>query len=202
MAKPFINALVGVINTANLCLAITAALLASQIPHNTVRIVQAAPQTPLNVFYVAERPNSVYEPKKLVTCLDLVTKFEGFRSKAYLDVRKIPTLGYGQTEGVKLGMVTSKSRAMNYAEKRCSENRRFVRKTVLSSLTPQQVETLSSFVYNCGQRAFLRSTLLKRLNANRAELAAQEFGKWVHCSGRILAGLVGRRETERSLFES
>ena len=46
------------------------------------------------------------------------------------------------------------------------------------------------------------STLRSKLNRGDRDGAADEFPKWRRAGGRILAGLVRRREMERQLFVS
>lgn len=69
-------------------------------------------------------------------------------------------------------------------------------------LTETMFAALVSFTYNTGSSAFARSTLLSRLNQKDYDGAAGEFRKWVYSDGRVLRGLVHRRDAERSLFLS
>lgn len=59
---------------------------------------------------------------------------------------------------------------------------------------------LTSFTYNMGCGALGSSALAKFAKAHNFKAAAGEFGKWVHAGGRVLPGLVRRREAERHLF--
>jgi len=63
---------------------------------------------------------------------------------------------------------------------------------------------LVSFTFNLGSGALRDSTLRRRLNRgdDRTSLANDEFKKWVLAGGRVLEGLVRRREAERVLFLS
>uniref|UniRef100_UPI001B316D19 lysozyme n=1 Tax=Pantoea ananas TaxID=553 RepID=UPI001B316D19 len=69
-------------------------------------------------------------------------------------------------------------------------------------LTQNQFDALASFVFNLGSGNFVKSTLLKKLNAGDIAGAADEFGKWVNAGGKKLAGLVKRRAAEREVFIS
>ena len=40
-------------------------------------------------------------------CLEKLKEFEGLRTKAYLDAAGVPTIGYGHTQGVRMGDVIS-----------------------------------------------------------------------------------------------
>lgn len=67
-------------------------------------------------------------------------------------------------------------------------------------LTQGQYDALVSFSFNTGSLSV--STLRKKLLRGDYEGAADEFPRWVFAVGRRLAGLVRRREAERSLFLS
>ena len=67
-------------------------------------------------------------------------------------------------------------------------------------LTQGQYDALVSFSFNTGSLSV--STLRKKVLGGDYEGSAYEFGRWVFAAGRRLAGLVRRREAERSLFLS
>ena len=60
---------------------------------------------------------------------------------------------------------------------------------------------LVSFTYNVGFGAFKNSTLLKYVNKKQFKKASKEFKKWNKCGGKVLKGLVIRRELEKIEFE-
>jgi lysozyme len=55
-------------------------------------------------------------------------------------------------------------------------------------------------VYNLGGGNLRRSTLLRLLNAGDYAGAAKEFDKWNMAGGKVLAGLVRRRQAETDMF--
>jgi lysozyme len=59
---------------------------------------------------------------------------------------------------------------------------------------------LVSLVFNIGCGAFGRSTLLRHLNAGDHHAASKQFTAWNRAGGRVVAGLVRRREAEQMLF--
>jgi lysozyme len=67
-------------------------------------------------------------------------------------------------------------------------------------LSQNQFDALVSLAYNIGTNAFKTSTLVKYLNALDFKAAADEFLKWNRGGGKVMKGLVRRRETERALF--
>lgn len=58
-----------------------------------------------------------------------------------------------------------------------------------------------SFIYNVGAGTFAKSTLLKKLNGGDAARSCAELDKWTYAGGRVLPGLVKRREEEWALCE-
>lgn len=61
-------------------------------------------------------------------------------------------------------------------------------------------DALVSFSFNVGLGNLQRSTLRMKINRGEYESAAEEFLKWTKAGGRILPGLVKRRQDEKSLF--
>jgi lysozyme len=59
---------------------------------------------------------------------------------------------------------------------------------------------LVSFAYNVGTHNLRESTLLKLFNAGDIAGAAEQFPRWNKANGKILPGLVARRDAERRLF--
>jgi GH24 family phage-related lysozyme (muramidase) len=57
-----------------------------------------------------------------------------------------------------------------------------------------------SFAFNVGLGNFQRSTLRMKTNRGEFEEAADEFLKWTKAGGRVLPGLVKRRQDERALY--
>ena len=75
-----------------------------------------------------------------------------------------------------------------------------VRAFLKKNLNDNQFSALVSFAYNCGIGSFAGSTLLKYVNSGNFLAAAHEFGKWNRSGGKILPGLVARRQAEVKLF--
>jgi len=67
-------------------------------------------------------------------------------------------------------------------------------------LTQNQFDALASFIFNVGLGAFEKSTLRRCLKAGDIAGAANQFTRWNKSNGKVLPGLVKRREAERLLF--
>ena len=140
--------------------------------------------------------------------LELIKDFEGFSSTAYLCVAKIPTIGYGNTfytDGtkVKLGDQISRTDALKLLE--VIANRDFADKifpSIKVKVTQNQFDAMVSLAYNIGTGSFLKSTLLKKVNAGDFTGAGDEFLRWNKAGGKEVLGLTRRRQREKQLFLS
>ena len=63
-------------------------------------------------------------------------------------------------------------------------------------------DSLCSFAFNVGLGSLQRSTLRMKTNRGDYEDAADEFLKWTKAGGKVLPGLVKRRNDERALYLS
>ncbi len=63
-------------------------------------------------------------------------------------------------------------------------------------------DSLVSFAFNVGLGNLQRSSLRMKTNRGEFEDAADEFLKWTKAAGRVLPGLVKRRNDERALYLS
>lgn len=133
--------------------------------------------------------------------IDLIKRFEGLRLRAYDDGVGIPTIGYGHTKGVKLGMTITEEQAVQFLREDLHSAERDIDRLVTVHLCQHQFDALASLVFNIGGTAFRDSTLLRKLNAGDYAGAAAQFERWVHGGGKILPGLVRRRAAEKALFE-
>lgn len=141
--------------------------------------------------------------------LQLIEEFEGLarklvdgRIRAYLDAVGIPTIGYGHTKNVHLGLVITREQAEEFLKEDLRVAEAGVNQLVKVPLSDNQFAALVSFVFNLGAGAFARSTLRRDLNARNYSAAAEQFLRWNRAGGHVLAGLTRRREAERRLFLS
>ncbi len=134
--------------------------------------------------------------------LNLIKKYEGFKPLKHLCPAGIPTIGYGHV--LKKGEEDYKEISKNKAEELLSQDVKIaestIKKNVMVKLTQNQFDALVSLVYNWGSGNFLRSNLLKKLNAGDYNDVISRFRTIIKANGKILPGLVNRREEEIRLF--
>ena len=138
-------------------------------------------------------------------CYDLIKEFEGCKLEAYPDPAthgEPITIGVGHTGGVKLGDVITQEQVDEYLVNDVAYSAKAVNQMISGKITQNQFDALVSFAFNLGTGNLRNSTLLKKLNKDDFENAANEFLKWDMASGHQMAGLTRRRKAERNLFLS
>lgn len=133
--------------------------------------------------------------------LRLTEGFESVRLKAYQDLHGVWTIGWGHTASVYPSMVITQSQAISLLLGDVASAVATVNNYVKIQLTQNEFDACVDFCFNCGNTAFRESTMLKLINQNQLQLAADEFDKWDHAAGKEVAGLLRRRNSERDLFE-
>lgn len=134
--------------------------------------------------------------------LNLIKAFEGLRLDAYYDPGGTLTIGYGHTAGVQPGQHITPQDAADLLRQDLAWAEQCVDRYVTAPITQEQYDALVSLVFNIGCGAFMQSTLLRKLNAGDYESAAEQFGVWIKAGGKVLPGLVRRREDEEQLFRA
>jgi len=138
--------------------------------------------------------------------LSIILVAEGFVATPYRCPAGIASIGYGSTILLDGRRVTMASKAVTKNEAKALLRRHLdhvesdILRVVRVPLNQNEFSALCSFVYNLGISRLISSTLKMRLNRNERLGAANEFPKWRRANGRILRGLVIRREAERQLF--
>lgn len=133
----------------------------------------------------------------------LIKSFEGLRLQAYQDSVGIWTIGYGSTRGVREGDHISREEADARLLEDLGAAQSCVRDSLnMIRLTQHQFDALVSFVYNFGCRAFLNSTMYKRLKIGAFDEAAEQFPRWSRAGNEHPAGLIRRRNAEAEWFRT
>ena len=160
---------------------------------------------------------------------DLMHKYEGFRARPYLCPAHIWTIGYGHVlyqEQIRLPVVRVEGKETPMIRKEFPlkpEDNRVWTKTEIDELVRTDVGTfergvlslvpgvvgrqgafdaLVSISFNFGLGNLQRSTIRMRANRGDWQGAADAFRVWTKGGGKVLPGLVKRREAEISLFLS
>ncbi|MCB2045916.1 MAG: lysozyme [Novosphingobium sp.] len=154
---------------------------------------------------VAARPLQVSS-----TGIALIKRFEGCaRRRADGMVESYPdpgtggapwTIGWGATgQGIGPGTIWTQQQCDDRLLQDIARHAHEVELALAGAPTSQhEFDALVSFHYNTG--AIARATLTRRHRAGQKAQAATEFARWTRASGRVLRGLVRRREAEARLY--
>lgn len=126
------------------------------------------------------------------SCVAYQDKFNGKLDK--------PTIGFGCTEGVELGMVWTRAQADAAFRRELAGHEAAVNRLATVELSQNEFDALVSLSYNVGAGALARSTVLKRLNKDDRHGAAKAFARFNRSGGGVVEGLVARRASEAALF--
>lgn len=148
-----------------------------------------------------------------------LVKWEGIEQHVYADVAGYATVGIGhlltrseRSSGkihLESGTVIDiRDKAITEAEayallkddlptyEKCVDN------NTTASLTQNQFDALTMFTFNVGVGAFKSSTLRKKLNAGLYKEVPTQLRRWNRSGGRVIQGLINRREAEIELWNS
>lgn len=143
---------------------------------------------------------------------EIIKQFEGYATalpdgscKAYPDPASGGdpwTIGYGSTgPDIRRGTVWTQQQAQARLEQDVHAFAKGVADRIGDADTDQhEFDAMVSLAYNIGLGNFGGSTLLKKHKAGDKTGAANEFGKWRMAAGRVMKGLVRRREAEAALY--
>lgn len=145
--------------------------------------------------------------------LALIKDFEGFlrlmadgRVKPYLCPASVATVGWGTTiypDGSRVKLTDppiDRTKATEYLAWEIRKDEAAFDRLTTRPLPELSRGAMVSFIYNCGSGAYRASNLRRAVNDGRWADVPKELRKWRIGGGRVLAGLVRRREAEASLF--
>jgi lysozyme len=138
----------------------------------------------------------------------LCRRFEGFRPRAYLCPAGVATIGYGATtyldgRPVRLSdPVLSREAAERLLLGQIGRVYLPGARALCPGLPAAALAAVTDFAFNLGLARLNGSTLRRRLLAGDMAGAAGELRRWTRAGGRVLPGLVLRREAEVALLRS
>jgi len=134
----------------------------------------------------------------------LCKRFEGFKSKPYLCPAGVPTIGYGSTYyqgGRKVTLAdqpvsSEDAEALLRFELEHTYLPGALRNCPILVSDERKCNAIVDFCYNLGIGRLQTSTLKRKVNAGDWEAAQQQLMLWTKGGGRVLPGLVKRRQAE------
>jgi GH24 family phage-related lysozyme (muramidase) len=149
--------------------------------------------------------------------LDRIKGYEGYKRRlpdggctAYQDIYHgkldIPTIGWGCTEGVKMGMVWTKAEAEAALRREMAKHEAAVTRLVTVEINQHQFDALCALSYNIGtgigakKGGLANSSVIAKLNKGDVMGAAEAFKLYNKAGGGVVPGLASRRMSEAALF--
>jgi lysozyme len=148
-------------------------------------------------------------PEQIIArVIPLLERFEGLRLRPYLCPAGVPTIGLGSTRYLDGRPVRLTDPAITREHAYLLAREQILRDYLPAVLklcpgvdTEARAAALVDFAYNLGSGNLKASTLRRRVNAGDWPAAQRELRKWVRGGGKVLPGLVLRREAEAALVE-
>jgi lysozyme len=143
--------------------------------------------------------------------IDLVKRFEGFhripkfdlerRAHPYVCPAGFWTIGYGHLCDFKHPPVTEAEAERYLADDLQTALSATLRYCPMLATEPDgRLAAIVDFTFNLGAGRLQVSTLRRRINQRDWPSAARELRRWVHGGGKVLPGLITRRDAEVALL--
>lgn len=138
--------------------------------------------------------------------IDLIKRFEQCKLQAYPDPGDPNgpwTIGWGSTgSDINKDTVWTQQQADERFLKDAFEIAEEVNRLIATPiwLNENQFSALVSFAYNCGADKLEHSTLMKCINKGSLDQVPTQLARWNKNNGKVLNGLVKRRQAEADLF--
>ncbi len=133
-------------------------------------------------------------------CIDIIKEFGGLSLEAYSDQNGNWYIGYGHSQGVKDGMKITEFQAELYLRDDLKVFEEFIRRVVEVNVSENEFSAMVCLTYNIGPGGFAESTVLRKVNEQAWNEAADAILLWNKVKGEVNETLVSRREKERALF--
>lgn len=130
---------------------------------------------------------------------------EGLKLTSYYDPVGIPTVCFGETKNIRMGMKFTRAECEGMLVERLVEHERGMDRCLKNpDALPQMTRAaFTSFTYNVGVGAFCGSSVARRANAGDLRGACDALLMWTKGTvagvKRTLPGLVTRRKDERAM---
>ena len=132
---------------------------------------------------------------------NLIKKFEGCELEAYKCAAGVWTIGYGHIKTAVEGMKIDQATANELFDEEMEEYETYVNTAVTVPLSQNQFDALVSWVFNLGNGNLNASTMLKVINSGDHAGVPAQIKRWNKAGGKVLEGLIRRREAEALLYE-
>jgi lysozyme len=128
----------------------------------------------------------------------LVMPWEGNRSTAYRDINGVPTICYGNIQGVKMGDTATQAQCMARLQADLLRHAIGIQPCIHVEAPLASMAAFISFSYNVGVKSFCEGSVARDLNAGHLAQACDDLSKYTYAGGHYSQGLANRRAAERA----
>jgi lysozyme len=134
----------------------------------------------------------------ITLAVPVVPQFEGLWLVAKPDklAHGIPTVCFGETEGVKIGDRYTKAQCEQMLAAKLPRYLNEINRCISAPVSDMTRAAYLSFAYNVGSAGFCKSTSLKLLNNGQERASCEALRPWNKAGGKYRKGLANRREKE------
>lgn len=125
--------------------------------------------------------------------------YEGKVNHTYQDIGGVSSICYGHTKDVRADMTATDDQCRAFLEQDMSEAYGYVMACIQAPLTISQAAAFTDAAYNIGKGVVCGSTLQRLANAGDVKGACDQLLRWNKVNGKVVQGLVNRREAEHEL---
>jgi lysozyme len=138
----------------------------------------------------------------LAAALPAVKVYEGLWLTAKVDTigtGRPVTACYGETENVRLGQKFTKQECDDLLVVKLKRYDAEIGRCITVELPDYTRAALVSFAYNVGSAGACRSSTIRKMNQGDIRGGCEALMQWTRAQGRVVKGLVNRRDKERKL---
>lgn len=129
----------------------------------------------------------------------MIGAFEGLRTTAYRDVANIPTICFGETEGVRMGDRYTVEQCKAMFVRRLEDYALPVEACIKRPMPDTTYIAFVSLAYNIGTGGFCKSSVARLYNQGRTKEACDFMLNYNRAKRKVFPGLERRRQAERKL---
>lgn len=131
----------------------------------------------------------------------LAMQFEGLELNAYIDIAGVWTCGYGHTgKDVYEGVIWTQPQAEEALDSDLAEARHLLNLYSPNLINPGAIEALTDWIFNLGVGNYRSSSLRILVNGCNWPAVKSALLEWDHSGGRVIPGLLRRRQAEADLI--
>lgn len=137
----------------------------------------------------------------IMLAVPVVSQFEGLWLTAKPDrlAHGIPTVCYGETEGVRVGDTYTKAECQEMLANKLPRYLNEIDRCIKVPVSDRTRASYLSFAYNVGSGGFCGSSALRLLNKGQERASCHALTGWNRAGGQYRQGLANRRSKEEAM---